>query len=276
MLVIWRIALPIALGLIFVRDYLFPDDQYYVYYFDWASQLDFIIGFGFRTKYDFISFSFWLFLLTLIHASVLHVFYCQIETPVSLFQYVKKRFLALFLANLILCSIVLLLPWYILLPAILVIPFIQLILPACALGNDKLFSNIKIGLKFGKSNYIISLITLILLGALVSVFVQPIAFVGSIVENEMRGPTMFPDILDLFSDFIEKIVANYGKNGVFWSNVVRQIIYVILFLLAIPLYTILSVFLFSNMQETKQAKFLWKEYEKFGKRDRYKETSIED
>ncbi len=276
MLVIWRIVLPIALGLIFVRDYLFPEDQYYVYFFDWANQLDFIFGFSFRTKYDLISFSSWLILLTLIHASVLHVFYCLVETPVSLIQYLKKRFLALFVGNLLLCSIVLLLPWYILLPSILVIPFIQLIIPSFGFGNEKWLSNLKIGFKFGASSYIISLICLILLGALVAVFVQPLAFVGSIVENEMRGPTMFPDVLDLFCDFIEKIVANYGQNGVFWSNVFRQIIYVVILLISIPLYTILSVFLFSNMQETKQAKFLWKEYEKFGKRDRYKETSVED
>lgn len=276
MSLIWKIALPVGLGLIFLRDYLFPEDQNYVYFFDWASQLDFIFGFGFRTKYDFLSFSCWLVLLTLIHSSVLHVFYNLTETPVSLIQYLKKRFVGLFLSNLLLSAIVFLLPWYLLLPAILIIPFLQLILPSTGLGREKLLSNIKIGFKFSASNYMISLITLILLLALLAVFLQPIAFVGSIVENEMRGPTMFPDVLDLLCDFIEKIVANYGQNGIFWSNVFRQIIYLICLLLAIPLYSILSIFLFSNMQEAKLAKSLWREYEKFGNRDRYKETSLED
>ena len=103
-----------------------------------------------------------------------------------------------------------------------------------------------------------------------------IAFVGSIVENEMRGPTLFPDILDLTAGFIQKITSTYGLNGLFWENIIRQTVYILVLVLIIPMYTILSCLLFSNMQEIKTAKTLQEELESFGKRDRFKESEVED
>jgi cellulose synthase/poly-beta-1,6-N-acetylglucosamine synthase-like glycosyltransferase len=81
---------------------------------------------------------------------------------------------------------------------------------------------------------------------------------------------------DYSKDNTKKIINNYGQNGLFWTNVLRQIVYIVAIILIIPLYTIQSLLLFTNMQEIKQVKGLWKEYEKFGNRDRFKETSFED
>jgi hypothetical protein len=142
--------------------------------------------------------------------------------------------------------------------------------------GDSLPKKIKKGFRYSSSSFMISLITFIILVALVAVFIQPIAFVGSIVENENRGPSIFPDVLDLIAGFVEKITASYALNGAFWANIVRQTVYILALLLFLPLYSILSYFLFSNVQEVKTARGLTLEFDKFGKRNRFKETDVED
>jgi hypothetical protein len=163
----------------------------------------------------------------------------------------------------------------VLLPLLLLFPLFQLVIPSVSLGTENWKHNMKKGFRYSASSFMISLISFIVILSIAAVFTQPIAFVGSI-QNEIRGTELFPDILDFIADFVEKISATYGLNGVFWGNIIRQTIYVIVLLMAIPLYTILSCFLFSNMQEVKTAKSLQKEFENFGKRNRFKETEVED
>ena len=272
---IWKLVLPIALGLIYFRDLLFPSDQDFVYYFDWLSQLGFILGFGFRNGYDYLSCFLWTFLFSLIQASVLHVYHNLSETPISFWSFFRKRITPIYLINLIPFFILFILPWYVLLPLLVLFPLFQLVIPSVSLGIENWKHNMKKGFRYSVSSYMTSLISFIIILSIAAVFTQPIAFVGSI-QNEIRGTELFPDILDLIADFAEKISATYGLNGIFWGNIIRQTIYVIVLLMAIPLYTILSCFLFSNMQEMKTAKSLQKEFENFGKRNRFKETEVED
>lgn len=272
----WKIILPIALALVYFRDYLYPKDQDFVYFFDWISQLEFIVGFGFRVSYDYFSFFIWTILLALVQAKVYLVFYNLREVPISFMSFLKKRFVGIYLVNLIPCILLFLLPWYAALISLLIFPFFQLILPTVIFEGDSLPKKIKKGFRYSSSSFMISLITFIILVALVAVFIQPIAFVGSIVENENRGPSIFPDVLDLIAGFVEKITASYALNGAFWANIVRQTVYILALLLFLPLYSILSYFLFSNVQEVKTARGLTLEFDKFGKRNRFKETDVED
>jgi uncharacterized membrane protein SpoIIM required for sporulation len=276
MSLIWKIVLPIALGFIYLRDFLFPQDQDFVYYFDWVSQLQFILGIGFKNGFDYLSCFCWTILIAFIHSSVLFVYSNLTEAPISLISFLKKRFFAIYFTNLIPCFFLFFLPWYAILLLLLLFPFFQLTIPSVSLGVGNWKENLKIGLKYSASNYFISLISFVVIAAIIGVFIQPIAFVGSIVENEVRGPALFPDILDLTAGFIQKITSNYGLNGLFWENIIRQTVYILVLVLIIPIYTILSCLLFSNMQEIKTAKSLQKEFESFGKRDRFKETEIED
>ena len=272
---IWVFLLPIALALIYFRDFLFPNDQDFVYYFDWVSQLEFIVGFGFRNTFDFISFFIWTILFSLIQASILHV-YSSLNESVEPFKvFLKKRLIAIYLVNLIPCLLLFILPWYISLPLLVLFPLFLLVLPSVSLGTDNWRTNIKNGFKYSGSSYIVSLLTFIVILSILAVFTQPIAFIGSL-QNEYRGVELFPDILDLLAEFIEKITSSYGLNGVFWANILRQTIYVVVLMMAIPLYTISTCFLFSNMQEIKTAKSLYKEFKNFGKRNRFKETEVED
>jgi hypothetical protein len=245
----WKIILPIALALVYFRDYLYPKDQDFVYFFDWISQLEFIVGFGFRVSYDYFSFFIWTILLALVQAKVYLVFYNLREVPISFMSFLKKRFVGIYLVNLIPCILLFLLPWYAALISLLIFPFFQLILPTVIFEGDSLPKKIKKGFRYSSSSF---------------------------VENENRGPSIFPDVLDLIAGFVEKITASYALNGAFWANIVRQTVYILALLLFLPLYSILSYFLFSNVQEVKTARGLTLEFDKFGKRNRFKETDVED
>jgi len=271
----WKLVLPIGLGLIYMRDFLFPNEQDYVYYFDWLSQLEFILGFGFRNGYDYFSCFSWTILLSLTQASALHVYSNLSESKETFWTFFKNRFAIIYLVNLIPCCLLFFLPWYVLVPTLAAFPFFLLVIPSVSMGTEKWRGNLKKGFRYSASSFMISLISFIVILAVIGVFTQPIAFLGSI-HNEYRGTELFPDILDLLAGFIEKITATYGLNGVFWGNIIRQTIYIVVLVMAIPLYTILTCFLFTNMQEIKSAKFLHKEFENFGKRNRFKETGIED
>lgn len=272
---IWKIVLPIALVLIYFRDFLFPNDQEFVYYFDWVSQLEFIVGFGFKNNFDFISFFTWTILFSLIQASVLHLFTNLNDSVVTFKEFLKKRFLVMYLVNLIPCLLLFLLPWYTSLPLLVLFPLFQLVLPSVSFESEKWRTNIRNGFKYSASSYFISLLTFIIILSILAVFTQPIAFIGSL-HNEYRGVELFPDILDLIAQFVEKITSTYGLNGIFWANILRQTIYIVVLSMAIPLYTVSTCFLFSNMQEIKTAKSLQKGFRNFGKRNRFKETEVED
>lgn len=274
--IIWKVVLPIGLSIVFIRDFFVPEDLKFVYYFDWAGHMEFIFGYGLHGVFDGLMVLIWLSLITFIHASVVHLFYKMTVASLSFKEFLKQKFFRLFLANLPICALCFFLPWYILLIALLFSPYFQLILPSLGLNNNNLKTDFATGFKFSASSFFPSILSFVLIGALMFVFLQPIAFTGSIVENGYSAALMFPDILDLVANFIEKIMNNFGQSGLFWANVIRQVVYVIAVLLIIPIYTIMSLLLFNNMQEIKQAKSLWKEYEKFGNRDRFKETSFED
>ena len=276
MRIIWKVVVPIALGLIYIRDFLFSSDQEFVYYFDWLTQLEFILGLSFGNWYDFFACFIWTILLSTIQISVLHLYNNLTETPLSFWGFVKKKFVLIYFVNLIPCLLIFLLPWYALLPVLILFPIFQLVMPSVTYGTEKWIRNLKTGFKYSLASYMTSMISFLIIICLIIILIQPIAFVGSIVENEMRGPTLFPDILDLLAEFIEKITSSYGINGVFWANILRQTIYVVVLMMAIPLYTISTCFLFSNMQEIKTAKSLYKEFKNFGKRNRFKETEVED
>lgn len=263
---------PIALFLIFYRDFIRPEDQFLNYWYDWAGQLEFIFGYGFSCYWDYFSFFSWLLLYALINTFVLHTFYNAAIAKISVIDFFKKRFLALLLGSSLIAIPVFLLPWNFLLLFIGILPFLQFAIPAAAFGEGKVIKRILNSIKYATSNYFPSLVTFLLFGLAVAIFVQPIALVFSVVYSSIYPEPPVPDLLDMLSDFVAKISDTYGTNGIYWSNIVRQVIYIITVLVVLPLYSILSSFLYFSTVEQKEARFLKEQFSKFGKRDRFKET----
>jgi len=268
---IFSLILAVALIAVGVRNYLSPEDLYMTYWFDWAGQLEFIFGYGFYFWFDYVLFPIWIVLFTLIVSKVLHQIQVTKSNSISFNSFLKQNFLSLFFTTSVTIIPILLLPWNYLLFYLFFLPFIQLLIPISLFGEGSLFSKIVKGIKFGTTNYFFSLVSLIILGAIAFLFAQPIALVFSIVNQFSQEPVS-PDLLDLLADFVIKIADTYGAHGVFWSNVVRQLFYIVFLLLAAPLYLILICLSYFSVVEKMESRFLKEEFYKFGNRDRFKET----
>ncbi len=133
-----------------------------------------------------------------------------------------------------------------------------------------------LGFKYSSKHYGKSLVVLLILILLTMMIMQPIALVFSIHETWTNEP-MVRDILDMTADFIKRVAQAIDPNSDYmvWSNVFRQIVYIIFMMGILPLVIITMAFGFYSEREKTEAYGLRKEFEKFGKRSRIKETSVD-
>lgn len=106
------------------------------------------------------------------------------------------------------------------------------------------------------------------------IVMQPIAFVFSYLQPWTDEP-MVPDLLDMLTDFIKRVAQIYTDDYIFPANVVRQLFYLTLVFLMIPLVAVITGFSFFSEQEKQEATGLRNASEKFGKRSRVKETDAD-
>lgn len=83
------------------------------------------------------------------------------------------------------------------------------------------------------------------------------------------------DLLDLLTDFVKQFLAEETAYYVVVANVIRQVVYLLAFVLLLPLIFIASGFLFHSVEEEIEVVGLKKEFEKFGKRSRVQETQYD-
>ncbi len=270
------IVLPLILTVVFLQDINHYNLQLTEYYFDWASQLEFMIGYGFRNTQDFIVFGIWTFIFALIFTSVFWSVYTVGQTFSwrSFFSYAKMRFFPIWLGNLFLCVIVLSLPYYFLIFAVFLIPFFYLNASTMALSDLKTGKKYRLGFKYSQQHYGKTLIVIFILLLLTAMMMQPIALVFSIHQGWTNEP-LVRDILDMTADFIKRIAQIFTEDYMIWSNGFRQLIYILFMLGILPLPIITMAFGFYSEREKTEAVGLRKEFEKFGKRSRVKETNVD-
>ena len=132
------IVLPLIIGIVVWQDIRPYTLQLTEYWYDWASQLEFMMGYGFRDGFDIIVVVLWTFIFALIFTSV---FWCvqSINEQFSwrsFFVYTRKRYFGIWLGNFLLCLIVLLLPCPWLLLCLFVFPLLYLHGASMGLGGD--------------------------------------------------------------------------------------------------------------------------------------------
>lgn len=271
------IVLPLIAAVVIFQDINHYELQGTQHYFDWASQLSFMMGYCFINLQDFIVFGVWTLIFAMIFASV----FWSVNTIgesfswKSFFIYMKRRFFPIWLGNLFLCILVLALPYYFLIPVVFLLPFFYLNAATMGLSTSK-NGKYGLGFKYSQKHYGKSLVVLLILILLAMLIMQPIALVFSIQESWMTEPPV-RDILDMTADFIKRVAQAINPNSDYmvWSNVFRQIIYVLFMLGILPLVIITMAFGFYSEREKIDAFGLRKEFEKFGKRSRIKETSVD-
>ena len=274
--ILFSLVLPIIIILVVLQDVNHASSLQTQYWFDWSSQLEFMIGYGFVNIQDYLVFFTWSFVFGLIFIGVFWSVK-SIENEFSwnsFFVYFKKYIFAVWLGNLFLFLLVTLLPWYILLPAIFIFPFFYLNAATMGLDKGDLKEKWKKGFKYSKHNYGKSLALILIILGLAAILSQPIAFVLSIHQDYSDEPTV-RDFLDMGADFVKRIAVIYTNDYMLWSNVFRQIFYVIFILGLLPLLVLTTLFSFYSEREENEVIGLKEQFKKFGKRSNVKETPVD-
>ena len=272
------IVLPLILTVVILQDINHYDLQKTEHWFDWASQLEFMIGYCFINLQDYIVFTVWTFIFTLVFTSV----FWSVKTIGENFSwrsfllYAKGHFFPIWLGNLFLALLVLLLPYFLLIPVVFLLPFFYLNAATMGLSPLKTGKKYGLGFKYSQKHYGKSLVVLLILIMLTAMMAQPIALVFSIHEGWSNEP-LVRDILDMAADFIKRVAQAINVNGdyMIWSNGFRQLIYILFMMGVLPLVIITMAFGFFSEREKSEAFGLRKEFEKFGKRSRIKETTVD-
>ena len=271
------IVLPIIAAVVYLQDYNHYDLQQQEFWYDWQSQLEFIMGYCFINAQDYVVFGIWTFIFALIFTSVLWTVKTLNDDEFSwrsFFAYAKKKYLSIWLANFLLCVLVLASPWQILLPGLLLFPLFYLNAATMGLDDQSFGTRFSRGFKYSAKQYGNGLLSLLILCGLVFMIAQPIALVWSI-HWEPTGEPAMRDLLDVVADFIKRIAMIYTDDYIIWPNIFRQFVYVMFILMIIPLLVIMMSLAYYNELEKNEVKGLRKSLEKFGKRSRSQESDLD-
>lgn len=269
-------ALPLALGLIAFQGYNHYGQQQTEYWFDWASQLQFMMGYGFENGGDYAVALGWTLVFTFIYTAVYWTMSAR-EEPFnwkSFWTFAGKRFLGVWLANLLLTTIVFVSHWGWMFFWIFIIPFLFLNPAVSALDKGSIGKLWSKGFLVSRRHWGKSIVLILILLLITFIAMQPIAFVFSINEGWNDEP-LVRDLLDIIAGFIKRVAQIYTDDFIFPANMVRQLFYLAYIFFLLPLLVIITGFGFYTVREVEEATGLRKAFESFGKRSRVKETDVD-
>lgn len=270
------LILPLAFTLVVLQDINHYAEQQTQFWYDWASQLEFILGYGFHNTQDVVVLLCWFILFSLTFTGI----FWAVKTVEerfswrSYFSFVKERFLLVLAASSFLLLPTLVLPWYLLLIFYFFVPFFYLNASTVALADKDQKNKLGRGFKYSSKHYGNSLVILLLLTLVVLVLSQPFAFVLSIHDG-WRDEPMIRDLLDMLADFVKRVAQVYTTDYMFWANVVRQVVYVLFLFALLPLIGITAAFGYYTEKERNEANGLKKAFEAFGKRSKTQEMEAD-
>ncbi len=269
------IVFPIVIALVTMQDIQHYDLQQTEYWYDWSAQLELMMGYCFFSVQDYIVFGLWTVVIALMFSSVFWSIKSRSEAFSwrSYFTYMKKRFLGIWLGNFILCVSVLILPWYLLLVYLFIVPFFYLNAASMGLDDSKFGQRFGKGFRFSTKHYGNTLLILLILIVLTAILLQPVAFVLSI--HDYNGEPTISDLLDIAANFVKRIAQIFTSDYMFWANVLRQIVYLIFFFAIVPMIAFTMAIAYYSQVEKTEAIGLKKAFEKFGKRNRFQEKDID-
>lgn len=241
--------------------------------YDWVVQLRIIFGYSLSGWQDLAVVFLWSLLLTQLFLTVFYVIAREHKMTISTsyYAYLRKNFVGVWAGLFLLFWSVFLLPWYVLLGSVFLLPLVYLQPAVMHFDATPFAERLKKSFAISSRNYGKSLLSVLMTIAVVAILTQPIAFVGSIHEPFNDKPVV-RDLLDLLADFTKRISQIYGWEYMHTANVVRQVVYLTLALLILPFTAITMVVLYFSDKERMEAISLKESFTKFGKRSRIQET----
>lgn len=269
------LVLPIVLAIIVWQAFNHYDLQQTEYWYDWAAQLEFLMGFRFVIWQDFIVLIIWTFLFTIIQASVTWSFETM-NQPFSwrsFFQYLRERGLQIWVSNrfiFLLMLIIVWVPWFLAFLICFTIPFFAMNGVSAGLGKQTFAERFRRGFRYGTRQYGTILLVMIFSVCIFSVFAQPIALFLSEHNSFTNEPSM-RDLLDHAAEFIKRIAQIFTEDYIIWANLFRQLIYVLFIIAMLPMLSIMLSFVMTSQIEKEEANSLKKAFKNFGKRQKHQE-----
>ncbi len=263
-----RSTVPMIVIIMIYQFFMHNDDLLTFYRFDWSAQLSILFGNPWKETYNGVSDSFisilWLFPIVFTALSVFFSISSKYESfKMSEFvNYTKARFWKMSLAISPIYLLIIILPFYILIPMVFLFPFF-ILTPASVGLEEKTSPNTIFNLASRK--WASSFIMLLILVTTTFFFAQPFAL---LIPNSN-------DLLDWFTNFLLPIFAELTADPIVWVNVIRQLVYIFFILLTLPLFYITFALLYYSAKEENEALGLRASFQQFGKRSRIKETTVD-
>jgi uncharacterized membrane protein SpoIIM required for sporulation len=267
-------CIPFIAIIIFMQSSNHLYEMGFPHYYDWVVQMRIVYGYAFDNAQDWFVVFLWSLIVAQIFAASFYVIQNQGKKNnfKEYLDYLRKRYLAIWVGNLILFAFVFGIPWYLLIWLTFLLPFFYVQAAVMGLDDKPFGERFGRSFSFGRANFGVSLMVILTVLMILMIVVQPFAFVFSIHEPFNDKP-MVRDLLDMIADMTKRIALIYTDQQMFWANIVRQIVYVFIGLMVIPFFATTMAMIFYSEKEVRDVVSLKESYKKFGKRSRTQETS---
>ncbi|MES2587497.1 MAG: stage II sporulation protein M [Bacteroidota bacterium] len=268
---------PLILILTYFQNELHKDLMLTNHWFDWSKQLEIMMGFGYNNVQEILINFLWAIIFAILFVSISFTFSTmdQVFKWKDFFLFLIKRIVPVCFGNLLLFYTISYIPWYWYFLILFALPLFYLNGTVAGILKDSFGKKFSLGWKYSMRSYGNSLLTLIVFTLIFALFIQPIAFVGSIHDGNLLSAPPIRDLLDMLSDFVKNVCNTFGFEPWYWSNYIRQLVYILFILLVFPLWIISVHFLAYNEHEKETASGLRNEFRNFGKRSRVKENEVD-
>jgi hypothetical protein len=225
---------------------------------------------------DLVVFFLWSVILALVLASVFHSvkFKDQKEGVMPFFKYLIRNFHWIWLGNLIMYLFVFGLPWFILMWAVLISPLFFIQSAVFGLDERPVGARWIRSWSYSANRYGTSLMVILMSVFIVFIISQPIAFIFSFHEPFNDQP-LVRDLLDMLADTVKRVAMIYTDEHIFWSNIVRQIVYLLFSFMVIIFMGITMAVSYYSSREKEESVSLREAFKRFGKRSRLNESQAD-
>lgn len=265
-----------VIGMVVIQDINHYELQLTEHWFDWSAQLEIMLGSKFSNLTDVLVFLGWTWVFTNLATATFWSIQNlnQAFSWRSYLEYYKSKALGIWLGVLILFALIVIIPYYLFVITILILPLIFLITSVMGYSDLSFGKRFKLGYKYSVKHYLPSLGNIFIIGLILAVLTQPIALVLSIHEGYNNEP-MMRDLLDISCDFIKRVGQDYSEDYMLYSNILRQFVYLVYLFIVVPFVFIVMSLSYFTQREKNELTGLKLAFKKFGKRSRTQETNID-
>ncbi|MFN5418552.1 MAG: stage II sporulation protein M [Flavobacteriia bacterium] len=268
---------PIVAVLVYFQNINHADLMLTNHFYDWSKQLEIMMGFGYENGQDILVNFLWTIVVAGMFLSISYCFATLDEkfSHKAFLKFAVAKFLGIWLGTILVFYFISYPRWMWYFLILFVIPLFFLQAPVFGIVKGTFGERFSKSWSYSTKSYGNSLLTIMLFIVILGLFMQPIAFVGSIHDGSFLKEPPIPDLLDMACSFIRNIAYKMEWDAWFLSNIFRQVVYISFALFVVPLWIISMHFITYNEYEKQSALGLRKAFELFGKRSRVKENDAD-